>query len=53
MYELKYINIYAFLNDIAQLNKQIAYSPASEWIFIKIFAVRKIMVLNGSLGSEE
>ena len=28
-------------------------SPASDWIFIQIFAERKIMVLNGSLGSEE
>ena len=28
-------------------------SPASEWIFPKIFAVENIMVSNGSLGSKE
>ena len=28
-------------------------SPASEWIFIQIFAGEKIMVSNGSLGSKE
>ena len=32
---------------------KMVYSPASEWIFQKIFAVEKIMVSNGSLGSKE
>ena len=29
------------------------FSPASEWIFIKLFAERKIMVSNSSLGSKK
>ena len=39
--------------DFGGLEVDSEISPASEWIFIEIFAERKIMVSNGSLGSKE
>ena len=39
-------------NDVIPL-MEITNSPASEWIFIQIFAREKIMISNDSLGSKE